>query len=134
MSPILQKQNVREQSHQLTLQLINFELLLQHSELRSLEHEMLRLKITSLTILHSNTKIQYLIRQNKQHQSLHSHIIGSLRKIVVEGLLYLLKINYLLMKKIANYEQSIMKDLKKLLEADKNELIKVFHKQALLFN
>ena len=64
---------------------------------------MFRLKITQLTILHSNNKINYLIKDNKQHQYLHRHIIDNLRKILVEGFLYLLKINYVLVKKIGGY-------------------------------
>jgi hypothetical protein len=103
MEPIVEKDNVREQSHSLTLELISFEQFLEHQELRSLEHEMFRLKITQLTILHCNNKISYIFRENQQRKSMHKHIMATLQKIVVEGLLYLLKVNLSLTHKLSTY-------------------------------
>lgn len=89
---------------------------------------MFRLKITQLTILHCSNKISYIVRDNKKNKALHNHILNQLQKIVIEGYLYLLKINQLLTRKITNYEPSIMEGLNKILTIDKEQLLQAFRK------
>lgn len=94
---------------------------------------MFRLKITQLTILHSNSKLIYLIKDNMAHKRLHKHIVDSLERLVAEALLYLMKINEVIAAKIEAVDQRVTKDLITLLVQDRMKLENQFKKDVILF-
>jgi serine/threonine protein kinase len=57
-----EKDNVREQSEHMTRELIEFEQILGRKELKDLEKVVFRLKVTLLTVLHCNHKIESIIK------------------------------------------------------------------------
>lgn len=83
---------------------------------------MFRLKITQLTILHSNSKLIYIIKDNLTHHRLHKHILDSLERLSVEALLYLMKINEVITSKIQAIDQNVTKDLIAILLSDRSKL------------
>lgn len=91
---------------------------------------MFRLKITQLTILYSNKKITYIVSDNVKHHTLHPHILKCLQNLVMEGLLYLMKINEVISGKIGLVEESVVKELLDILLADRERLVTEFKRES----
>ena len=84
---------------------------------------MFRLKITQLTILYSNKKITYIMSDKSKHHTVHPHVLKCLQNLVMEGLLYLMKINEVISGKIGQMEEDVVKELVTILQTDKERLV-----------
>jgi len=89
---------------------------------------MFRLKITQLTILYSNRKITYIVNDKTRSHSLHPHLLKCLQNLVMEGLLYLMKINDVISNKIILLEENVVKELVAILQADNEKLVSEFNR------
>lgn len=89
---------------------------------------MFRLKITQLTILYSNRKITYIVNDKTRSHSLHPHLLKCLQNLVMEGLLYLMKINDVISNKIILLEENVVKELIAILQADNEKLVSEFNR------
>lgn len=94
---------------------------------------MFRLKITQLTILYSNRKITYVVNDRTRSHTLHPHLVKCLQNLVMEGLLYLMKINDDITSKITQIEENVVKELLAILQADKEALLSEFNREAQIF-
>ena len=104
------------------LELMEFEEFLGQKEFRELEHCMTRLKITNLAILHCTGKILHVVRENEDHQTLHPHILDTIRAIAGEGLMYGMRCCGLVAAKLDKLDVGLTQQLRGILSNDEDKL------------
>lgn len=85
---------------------------------------MYRCKITTLTVIHANHKIVHLLAG----KNIHPHLKQQLNKLVIEGFLFLLRVNALATARLDTHNSELISKLKLILNADRARILEEFKK------